>query len=100
MLIGHEVASAKWCGWSGLQNGDLMTHAASAGFDVLLTVDTGLIHQQNRNRLPIAVVLIREYRNDVDEIAVGLPGALAALSVIRPGEFIEIDARRRGRHHT
>jgi predicted nuclease of predicted toxin-antitoxin system len=45
-LPAHEVKSAQEMGWEQLRNGDLLT-AASAQFDVLLTVDQKMKSQQN-----------------------------------------------------
>ena len=37
-LPGHECQSARYAGFGGLENGDLLTAAEAAKFDVLLTV--------------------------------------------------------------
>jgi uncharacterized protein (DUF433 family) len=36
---GHEAATAVFMGWSGIQNGALLGHAESNGFDVFVTAD-------------------------------------------------------------
>jgi len=41
-LPGHEVRSAQQEGWAGLRNGALL-QAASASFDVFLTVDRSIV---------------------------------------------------------
>jgi hypothetical protein len=43
----HEVSTAFQQGWATLKNGDLLTAAEGAGFDVLLTTDKNLRYQQN-----------------------------------------------------
>jgi hypothetical protein len=35
------------CGWAELNNGDLLAIAEEAGFDLLITTDKGIRHQQN-----------------------------------------------------
>lgn len=55
-IVGHEVRTAAEMGWSALTNGLLLSAAASAGFDALITTDKNLRHQQNIDRLPIAVI--------------------------------------------
>jgi hypothetical protein len=42
----HEVRTASQQGWSTLKNGDLLTVAEAAGFEVLLTTDKNLRYQQ------------------------------------------------------
>ena len=54
-LPGHTVAKAKDRGWDTLTNGDLLDEAERAGFDVLLTADKNMRHQQNLTRPGIAL---------------------------------------------
>jgi hypothetical protein len=50
-LQGHTVKEARAQGWDTLSNGELLKTAEEAGFNVLLTTDTNLPHQQNlKNR--------------------------------------------------
>ncbi len=46
-LVGHSVRTTAQQGWDTLNNGDLLTVAEEAGFDVLLTTDKNLRYQQN-----------------------------------------------------
>ena len=46
-LRGHIVETAYERGWSALDNGDLLTAAEADLFDVLLTTDRNLLHQQD-----------------------------------------------------
>ena len=61
-LKGHEVLRAGQMGWSRLENGDLLTAAEQAGFDVLLTCDQNLPYQQNFTDRRIAVVILPSNR--------------------------------------
>jgi len=45
MLSDHEVHTVAAVGWSGKENGELLRFAADS-FDVLLTADQNLEHQQ------------------------------------------------------
>jgi len=58
--------------WEQLRNGALMSIAAGAGFEVLVTIDKQIEHQQNLAALALAVV--------VD----GKSNALPALMPFRP----------------
>jgi hypothetical protein len=51
--------------WTGRRNGELLQLAA-AQFDVLLTADQNLAHQQNLGDLPIAVVVLVAPTNRLD----------------------------------
>lgn len=52
------MATAYERGWSTLKNGDLLSIAASEGFDVLVTTDTNLRYQQNLASRRIAIVVL------------------------------------------
>jgi predicted nuclease of predicted toxin-antitoxin system len=43
----HEVHSAEWAGFKGMKNGALLRAAEDGGYDVLLTNDQGIPHQQS-----------------------------------------------------
>ena len=57
-LRGHTVKEAKTLGWDRLSNGELLSAAEAAGFDVLLTADQGFSYQQNIKTSKIAVVIL------------------------------------------
>lgn len=46
-LFGHTVTPAKAMGWERLSNGDLLSAAEEANFELLLTTDSNLRYQQN-----------------------------------------------------
>jgi hypothetical protein len=46
-LAAHTVRTTEDEGWSGLSNGDLLSAAERAGFDVMLTADQRMRYQQN-----------------------------------------------------
>jgi hypothetical protein len=54
----HVVSTASQQGWHTLTNGDLLTAAETAGFDVLLTTDKNLRYQQNLATRKIAIVVL------------------------------------------
>jgi hypothetical protein len=56
-LAEHECQTARYAGFAGLENGQLLTAAEAAKFDVLLTVDRGFEYQQNLGHRKIAVII-------------------------------------------
>lgn len=46
VLAGHQVTFSRRVGWHQLRNGDLIAVAEAAHFDVLLTTDKNIRHQQ------------------------------------------------------
>jgi hypothetical protein len=57
-LPGHTVTKAHDRGWDTLANGDLLSEADRAGFDVLLTADKNMRYQQNLTGRKIAIVVL------------------------------------------
>lgn len=54
----HSVAHCKDLGWANLSNGDLLTAAADADFEAMITVDKKIKYEQNLDRLPLTVIEI------------------------------------------
>lgn len=88
-LPGHEVESAPLIGWAGLKNGALLVEAEKR-FDVLLTMDRNLGHQQNLARFRIAVVALQARSNRLADTRPLMPKALALLPSIQPGTLTVI----------
>jgi predicted nuclease of predicted toxin-antitoxin system len=57
----HEIYTVRDKGWNSKKNGELLELMMAENFDVLLTFDQNLEHQQNFDKYPITVfVLIAE----------------------------------------
>lgn len=67
-----EVLTVAERGWKGKQNGELLRSAADE-FDVFVTMDKNLEHQQNLSVLNIAVVVIRAHSNAFVVVAEMMP---------------------------
>ena len=74
------VRTVRQMGWAGTGNGRLLFLAAAEGFDVLVTVDRGIEHQQNVGTLPVAVVVMLAPRNRLRELQPLVPGVVSVLS--------------------
>jgi hypothetical protein len=51
-LPAHQVDSVPLIGWAGIENGELLKKAVEAGFQVLITMDSNMVHQQNLRKYP------------------------------------------------
>ena len=88
-LIGHTVRTAAQQHWDTLKNGDLLSAAEAAGFEVFLTTDKNMRYQQNLAGRTIAVVVIGVQQWPALEPHVTL--VVAAVNVAMPGSFTEVD---------
>jgi hypothetical protein len=50
----HTITEARARGWEELENGELLTQAEEAGFEILLTTDKRIRYQQNLTGRKIA----------------------------------------------
>ncbi len=85
----HIVSTASQQGWGTLSNGDLLAAAEEAGFDVFLTTDKNLRHQQNLAGRKIAVVILG--RQQWPQLRTHIQRVVDAVNAAVPGSYIEID---------
>ena len=88
-LNSHTVTTVYEKGWSSTRNGDLLQLADQEMFEVFLTTDQHLKHQQNLTDLQIAIVVLPTTSWPV--IQKHTARIAAVLDSIAPGDFIEID---------
>lgn len=72
-----------------MRNGELLDAAEAAGFDVFVTTDRNIGHQQNLTRRKIAVVGLGKARWKL--IKERLAGVAAAVAAAKPGRVSEVD---------
>ena len=72
-LTEFEIAAVVEMNWSGLKNGKLLSVAVADEFDILLTIDKNLEHQQNMNNYIIVVVVFDVEKSKIDFLLERLP---------------------------
>ena len=72
-LSNHQVSTVRELGWSGVKNGKLMTLCVENGFEILLTIDKNLHHQQNLDKYPITIVILNSLTSKVEGLIAFLP---------------------------
>ena len=90
-IIGHEVSTVDEAGMKGLKNGKLL-QAATGQFDVLVTVDRNIVHQQNLSSLPIAILILVAKSNAYAALKPLIPQVLDALDLVQKGDVLTIKA--------
>jgi len=89
----HVVTRSIELGWQLLKNGDLLKAAESEGFDVIITADRNIRHQQNLSGRKIALVVLPSGRWPVVQTC--LADVVRAIDGARPGSYREIALRKR-----
>ncbi|MFN0278011.1 MAG: hypothetical protein ACKVRN_05340 [Pyrinomonadaceae bacterium] len=83
----RNIVTIQELGWAGIKNGELLRLVAGE-FDVFITSDKNLRHQQNLTVLDLSVILLPS--NQVPVIKELLPEIDNALMQIAERDFIEI----------
>lgn len=88
-LTEHAVKEAREYGWDNLDNGELLAAAEAAGFEVFVTTDRNLRHQQNLAGREIAIVVLTKARWKL--ISERLPEIAGAIRAAQPGSYTEVE---------
>jgi hypothetical protein len=91
-LTGHDCQTARYAGFAGLKNGDLLKAAEAAKFNVFLTADQGIEYQQNLTGRKIAIIIFHTKSNRLKNLLQLVPECLAHLKSIQPGQIVNIGA--------
>ena len=86
----HDTHTAQWAGLKGKGNGELLRAAEIAGYDVLLTIDQGIPHQQPSAGRRISIILVRSRTNQIEDLFPMVNAILEVLETIQPGQTVSI----------
>ena len=90
ICLAITVQTVPEVGLAGKKNGELLSLAALAGFDVFLTIDQGIEYQQNLGEFKIAVVLIRPKSSRLGDLAPYAAEILSVLQSVRRGSIVHV----------
>ncbi len=88
-LADHEVTEAIERGWDRISNGELLTKAEAAGFELLLTTDKRIRYQQNLKGRKIAVGVLGNSAWRI--VRKHLTRIIDAVNAATPGSYTEVD---------
>lgn len=88
-LSEFEIRTVQEQGWSSVQNGELLRRA-SEQFDVLVTADKNLQHQQNIRALDIGIVVVAARDTRLPHLRSLIPQLRSAIADINPGSVITV----------
>lgn len=64
----HDVFTARYMGWLGKKNGELLGLMWFNGFDGLVTNDQNLVFQQNLSKVSLKIIILKSPTNDIDDL--------------------------------
>ena len=89
-LVGHDCLTVREAGFAGKRNGELLSLAERAGFEVLLTVDQGIEYEQNLVGRRIAVLMLFARSNRLSDLLPLTSFCLGALNSIQSGQLAKV----------
>lgn len=92
---GYEAHSAKWAGYCGIVNGNLLAKAGQE-YDVLITVDQNLRHQNKISKFNIGVILVITEYTGIKYLMPHLDAIKEALKRIKLGQVIIVGEMETG----
>ena len=84
-LAGHSVVTAYELRWATLKNGVLLQSAELAGYELLITTDKSLFHQQNLHGRKIAIIAMGQANWPI--VKTHIAQIIAAINVAVPGSY-------------
>ena len=87
-LLDHTVHAAVEMGWDRLGNGALLDAAEQEGYEVIVTADQSMRHQQNLTCRKIGVVVL--LTTDWNKIRLRTEAVRAAIEEAQQGDFKEV----------
>ena len=94
----YNVKTVCDMGWLSKKNGELL-RLAEADFDVLLTNDQNIKHQQNLKNFALAFVVLVAPTNDIADLKPLMPAANEVLKTIKAGKIEYIEAIKQDFRH-
>jgi hypothetical protein len=83
----RSIVTVQEMGWAGIKNGELL-RLITAEFDIFITSDKNLRHQQNLSAVDLSIILLPS--NQVPVIKALLPQIDIALTNIGENDFVEL----------
>jgi predicted nuclease of predicted toxin-antitoxin system len=88
-LPSHEVYTVPEIGWASKKNGELL-RLMLGQFDVFITIDNNMQHQQSLAGLEVAFIVLVAQNNKLLTLKPLMPKVLKVLETIKHGELITV----------
>ena len=92
-FTGHDCHTAAYAGLAGLKNGALLS-AGAAGFDVIVTTDQEIPHQQNLRDRRISILILCGRTNRLADLRGLVSDALNAIDSTGRGQTVIVKTRQ------
>ena len=90
-LLEFEVFTVRELNLSGIKNGKLLAYCVDNKFDILLTIDKNLMHQQNLEKYPLTIVVLNCFSSKIEELITFLPSFKSKVNKLQKHKAYIID---------
>ncbi len=87
--IGIVVRTIAQCGWKRTKNGTLL-RLAKADFEVFVTMDQGIPHEQNLSDFDLGFILMKARSNRYEDLAPLMPQVNRDVKTVKAGELVRV----------
>jgi len=88
---GTDVKTVTEIGWRSSKDGPLLSFAQNS-FDVFVTIDRKLEHQQNIGLLNLGIVVVHVRNNELNSYRALFEALLRAVKTVRAGQSIQVSS--------
>lgn len=88
-LCDHSATTVPRQGWAGITNGALLARV-NPEFDVFITMDSNIVHQQNLNELQVCLIVLHGPNSNYETLQPLVPDIQAAIDQATPGSIIHL----------
>jgi predicted nuclease of predicted toxin-antitoxin system len=92
LLGGQEVFSVGQMNWKGMKNGLLLMKAVRENFDLFLTNDKNIIHQQNPSQYYISIVVLNSGNSNIESLQKFIPSFLGRINTFEKGRIYVLES--------
>lgn len=87
--LGYEADTVRQAGYGAKKNGELLS-LIEGRWDVLITSDRNIQHQQNISRRNISILILCAKSNRISDLLPLMPACARALQSITAGQIVEV----------
>ena len=86
-LLGIDLKTVYQMGWAGKKDREILELMVGTGFDVLITADQGIPHQQRLEQFGVSVIIVCAPSNRLVDLVTILEPLKTCLASIQPGQI-------------
>ncbi len=96
--IGVVVRTIAQCGWKGTMNETLL-RLAEADFEIFVTMDQGILHEQNLSDFDLEFILMEACSNRYEDLAPLMLQVNRDVKTVKAGELVKVIIGVRGQNN-